>query len=214
MNYGELPKSLGLHQIDVNEMMFYQYLPIKFPEKTDIIYEERLRCFDKIIGIICCDYIGEYGLDRYVNSYVYLTAKNMYQNNNCLYNRPNWHSDGFLTDDINYIWSNKLPTTFNGSTFNLCHDDSQSLIQMEAQALPINDKFYSKNELLRLNQYCIHKVSDIKEGCIRAFLKISFSLDKYDLVGNSHNYLLDYNWQMRNREISRNMPQNKSIYGL
>ena len=30
---------------------------------------------------------------------------------------------------------------------------------------------------------------------------------KYDLIGNSHNYLLDYDWQMKERKQERNIPQ-------
>lgn len=29
MKYGELPNDLGIHQLECDEMMFYQYLPIK-----------------------------------------------------------------------------------------------------------------------------------------------------------------------------------------
>ena len=29
MRYGELPKPLGIFEVECNEMMFYQYLPIK-----------------------------------------------------------------------------------------------------------------------------------------------------------------------------------------
>lgn len=42
---------------------------------------------------------------------------------------------------------------------------------------------------------------------MRAFLKVSFSKDKYDLLGNSHNYLMDYNWEMKARKEDRNIPQ-------
>ena len=43
--------------------------------------------------------------------------------------------------------------------------------------------------------------------CFRTFFKLSFSKDKYDLKGNSHNYLFDYNWEMRERKENRNIPQ-------
>ena len=207
MRYGELPKPLGIFEVECNEMMFYQYMPIKLIEQTQPIYEERLRCFDKLIGAICCDYIGEFGLDNYVNSYVYLTAKHLYQMPNCSFNRTGWHSDGFLTDDINYIWSDKYPTIFNRTEFHLPLDDLLSLEEMEKQAMPFHDVKYKENQLLRLNQYNIHKVAPITEIGMRTFLKLSFSKDKYDLIGNSHNYLIDYNWEMKNRKEHRNIPQ-------
>ena len=209
MAYGELPKELGLFEVDCKEMMFYQYLPIKLPKIIEPKFENRLKCFDTLIGSICCDYIGEFGLDSYIDSYVYLTAKFLYQTPGNSFNRMGWHSDGFLTDDINYIWSNTYPTTFNKSTFKLTLDDFISMSEMEHQALEENDVFYKENQLLRLNQFNIHRVSDVIKGGMRAFLKVSFSKDKYDLIGNSHNYELDYNWEMKQRKEERNIPQSK-----
>lgn len=209
MRYGELPKLVGNYKIEAKEMFFYQYLPIKLVGNTDIKVEHRLSCFNDIIGVICCDFIGEYGLDRFVNSYVYLTAKNMFVAPNCSYNRLGWHSDGFMTEDINYIWSDKLPTVFNTSKFNLTQDDIVSMDEMSVQALPENDFCYNSGDLLRLNQFNIHRVADIETVVLRCFLKLSFSVDKYDLLGNSKNYELDYNWDMKPRKQSRNIPQSK-----
>ena len=207
MRYGELPKELGIFEVEAKEMMFYQYLPIKMSNETQPIYEQRLKCFDALVGAICCDYIGEFGLDNYVNSYVYLTAKHLYQMPNCSFNRTGWHSDGFLTDDINYIWCDKYPTIFNKTDFDLPLDDLLSMEEMEKQAMPFNDVTYKENQLLRLNQFNIHKVAAITKGGMRTFLKVSISKDKYDLIGNSHNYLLNYDWKMKQRKDARNIPQ-------
>ena len=207
MRYGELPKELGIFEVEAKEMMFYQYLPVKMPNETQPIYEERLKCFDALVGAICCDYIGEFGLDNYVNSYVYLTAKHLYQMPNCSFNRTGWHSDGFLTDDINYIWCDKYPTIFNKTAFDLPMDDLLSMEEMEKQAMPFHDVTYKENQLLRLNQFNIHKVAPITKGGMRTFLKVSISKDKYDLIGNSHNYLLNYDWEMKPRKEARNIPQ-------
>lgn len=207
MKYGQLPIDLGIHEVSCNEMMFYQYLPIKMAGVVNPVYEERLRCFDKLVGVISCDFIGVFGLDNYVKSYVYLTAKYMYQLPNCSFNRMGYHSDGFMTDDVNYVWCDKYPTIFNKTYFNLTFDDLASLEEMEQQAALFNEVSFCENSLLRLNQYNIHKVSEVSKGCMRTFLKISFSNDKYDLIGNSKNYLIDYNWEMKSRKETRNIPQ-------
>jgi hypothetical protein len=111
-----------------------------------------------------------------------------------------------MTDDINYIWSDCCPTIFNYSDFSLTQDHILSLEEMKSQALPSNNWLYKDNELLRLNQFNIHKVSQAKEPGIRCFLKVSFSKEKYNLLGNSHNYLLDYDWDMKLRKLERNHP--------
>lgn len=207
MKYGELPKQVGIVEVKCEEMLFYQYLPIKLVNQTKIIYEDRLKCFDELIDIICIDFVNEFGFARYKKSYVYLTVKYLYQAPNTSFNRMGWHTDGFLTDDINYIWSDKFPTIFNKSDFDLALDDVISMTEMENQALPINDVTHSENELLRLNQFNVHKVAPVTSGGMRTFLKLSFSEDKYDLVGNAHNYLLDYQWVMKQRKDERNIPQ-------
>lgn len=207
-HYGELPKQIGTYTVECKEMMFYQYLPIKLMGNHMPVYEDRLKCFDNLVGTILCDFVGTFGLDRYVNSYVYLTAKYMYQKDGCSYNRPGWHSDGFMTDDINYIWYDKDPTLFNGSNFILTNDDALSIDEMELQAKPVFNIRYPVNTILRLDQHNIHRVGSISEG-MRTFVKVSFSKDKYDLIGNSHNYLLDYDWEMKARKKQRNIPQSK-----
>jgi hypothetical protein len=131
----------------------------------------------------------------------------MYQMPNCSFNRMGWHSDGFLTDDINYIWCDKYPTIFNKSNFILSPDDTLSIQEMEMQADPLNDVTYNENQLIRLDQFNIHKVAPVKSGGMRTFLKVSISKDKYDLIGNSHNYLLNYDWKMKQRKEQRNIPQ-------
>lgn len=211
MKYGDLPVQLGTFEVQCKEMMFYQYLPIKMQYMASLKYEKRLSCFDEIIDCICDDYAKAFGFAQFVESYAYLTAKYMFQMPNCSYNREGYHSDGFLTDDINYIWSDKNPTTFNKSDFNLTLDDNISLIEMEQQALVENEFHYPNNTLVRLNQFNIHKVSECKEVGMRTFLKVSFSKDKYDLVGNSHNYEIPYNWEMKERKLDRNIPQSEIV---
>jgi len=209
MKYGDLPTYLGLHEVECEEMLFYQYLPIKLKGQTKPLVEERLKGFEKLIGNICCDFVGEFGLDRFVDSYTYLTAKKMYQSGGCSFNRKGYHSDGFLTDDINYIWYDKHPTVFNYSNFDLTLDDTISLQEMELQADENQIETYPEKSLLRLNQFNIHRVSNLKETVLRTFVKVSFSKDKYDLKGNSINRLLDYNWEMKDRKPQRNIPQSK-----
>jgi len=205
--YGALPAELGHYDIDCREFMFYQYLPVKLAGVTEVVMERRLDCFRLILGAICCDYVGFRGLNAFVDSYVYLTAKHMVTAPGAPMNRPGWHSDGFLTSDINYIWSDCFPTVFNCSSFSLTLDDEISLDEMSAQAAPYADCCYGDGTLLRLDQFCVHRVADIPAPLVRTFLKVSFSLDRYDLIGNSHNFELNYDWPMRERKLTRNVPQ-------
>jgi len=192
--------------LDVKETFSYLYMPIKFPEHiiVSLKMEERLRCVSPLIGRSISDFIGEYGLDRYVDSYVYITCHNLFQAD-APYNRPGYHADGFGTNDINYIWSNKQPTIFNDGPFSLSVDDTKSMQEMEDQARQENDYCYNDNSLVRLTPKDVHKVGTFVPG-MRCFFKISFSKDQYRLEGNTHNYLLDYDWNMLPRKKERNTP--------
>ena len=210
--YGEAPWSMGVRPAECSEFMFYQYMPIKLIGATGIQHavEPRLKCFDELIGAACCDYVGLRGLDAFVASYVSVTAKHGRNTPRCLQNRPGWHSDGFMTDDINYIWCDRTPTEFNLSAFDLTRDDELSMEEMRVQAQHKNNLTHAPMTLLRLDQFNIHRPAEPSNVEMRTFLKISFSRDKYDLAGNSHNYLMEYDWRMRPRGLDRNIPQSST----
>jgi hypothetical protein len=210
MKYGDLPKSLGIINIECQEMMHYQYLPIKNINSSMVRYESRIDIFDALIESAIEEFKEEFGNKAFREHFIYITAKHRYQDASNAINRAGWHSDGFLTNDINYIWSDMNPTIFNISEFNLTLDDKTSMKEMEEQALEINDWVYPDFSLVRLNQYNIHKVNDNPIAGFRTFVKISFSKDKYDLVGNSRNHI-NSNWVFKQRKSDRNIPQSNII---
>ena len=100
-----------------------------------------------------------------------------------------------------------LMTVFNDSEFSITQDDAISMEEMQAQARNDRNVTFANKTLLRLNQYVVHRIALPQEDGMRAFLKITFSKDRYDLLGNSRNYLMDYRWGMRPRGQKRNVPQ-------
>lgn len=203
----ELPVSIGKLNVSVTEFMSYQYLPIKFPGFTTLTYEPRLDIFEPILHKINRDYVETYGLDSYIDSYIYVTAKHRRVSPECPINRPGYHIDGFGESNVvNYIWSNCFPTIFNKGIFDISYDDKQSLIDMESQALKENEETYDNYSVLRLNNHVIHKVAPVTSVQNRAFLKVTFSKCRYNLIGNSHNYLLKYDWKLKERGVERNVP--------
>jgi hypothetical protein len=199
MKYGTKPQLIGTFILNCKEMMFYQYLPIKLAYESAIRLPERLRVFKPLVD-------AALEIEFTVDKYIYLTAKYIYATPDNLGNRGGWHSDGFGTEDINYIWCDKFPTEFCIQDFNLSDDHERSMIEMEQQVNPANIIQYTPYQLLKLTPANIHRCPIISEGGFRAFVKISISTEKYNLVGNSHNYLLDYEWEMFEREMVRNHP--------
>jgi hypothetical protein len=207
MKYGDLPRNLGLFDVQCEEMMFVQYMPIKLAYESCPNWDKQFDCFNDIIAATVANFIDTFGDEAWEETYIYLTAKHMYQVPNSSFNRHGYHSDGFMTSDINYIWSDKFPTIFNTTNFILSQDDRMSIGEMEEQAKKENEITFPDKSLVRLNQFNIHKVGDNSIGGMRTFVKVSFSKDKYDLIGNAHNYKLKYDWEMKERKVERNIPQ-------
>lgn len=204
MKYGTPPQIIGTYKLPVNEMMFYMYLPICMPlgSQSEWNVPKRLLVFLPLINAVR----KNLSVDYLTGKYVYITAKHLFVTPENMGNRPGWHSDGFGTEDLNYIWMDKYPTEFCVQDFDLSTDCDISMQQMHEHAKPENIKTYGENVLLKLDQYQIHRVPITKEAGMRTFVKISVSKEQYNLKGNSHNYLFHYNWKMHDRAEARNHP--------
>ena len=201
---GTAPIDLGPVNVPIQEMMFYLYLPVKFPKHSDINpsnVPDRLRPLWPLLAKLRKEDIE----DRYV----YITAKRTFVSPGNMSNRPGWHCDGFGTSDVNYIWSDCVPTEYSVGDFELDHDDWLSMEQMAEQA-PKNSLLRMPNKhLIRIDDRVVHRVAEGHNYTgLRTFVKVSCSRFKYNLVGNSHNHLIDYNWVMYDREAARNMEHN------
>lgn len=202
MIYGNLPADLGEINIDPVEMMFWMYCPISTPSMgISVEMPDNLLSFAPIIHRI-----REYDWDHWSDSYVYITAKTLWVSGDYIGNRPGWHSDGFGTADINYIWHDRAPTEFFEGSFQLpaqCDD------AMERMALEAHDKplvVYPDKHLLRLDPSVIHRCPvGFAEG-MRTFVKVSISQDRYNLEGNSINHALEERWSLIPRSTERNHP--------
>jgi len=198
--YGCAPRDLGPVEVDLREMMFYLYLPIKTKDRTFYpmgTLEPRLYPLLSLLEMIP----GEETRGRYV----YLTAKRTYVTPENMCNRPGWHCDGFMTDDINYVWYDNAPTQFCVQDFDLSQDDRQSMMEMEEQAQQENIIEYSPGHLLRLDERVVHRVNPAGHTGIRTFIKVSISPLRYNLEGNSTNPRCLVPWRNEPRHPNRNM---------
>lgn len=211
--YGASPANLGLIDLDPVEMMFWLYCPIKVPQEYTCTVPLNLSQFWPIIRVAekAC------GINRWKDSYVYLTAKTLYVTADNPGNRPGWHSDGFMTDDLNFIWSDRNGTLFwtPEDWVEFTQDHTASLDEMEAVAEPDTDhhRIYDDKHLLMLDERVIHRVADVTTPGMRTFVKISVSRHRYNLKGNSINHSLGLDWDMAERSEQRNHPS-KSLASL
>jgi hypothetical protein len=203
--YGSKPVDLGLIDLNPTEMMFWLYCPIKIPGNCVTNTPKNLKQFLPIIREAAYD-----ASKIFKDSYVYITAKTLYVSADNPGNRPGWHSDGFMTDDLNYIWSNTNGTLFwePPKFVEFTQDHSISLKEMQDIAEPDveHHRVYKDKHLLRLDQGVIHRVANVNKPGMRTFVKISFSKEKYNLVGNSINHELQLDWDYFERSEERNDP--------
>jgi len=202
--YGAPPIDLGLIDISPKEMMFWLYCPIKLPGDYSACMPLNLFAFWPIVEAVKADC----GINRWKDNYVYITAKTLFVTADNPGNRPGWHSDGFMTDDLNYVWSDANGTLFwePEQRVSFVQDHMASLAQMEEAASVGRHNVYEDKHLLRLDQSVIHRVADVKTPRVRSFVKVSISKDRYDLVGNSVNHHLAPDWKYFERTEDRNAP--------
>lgn len=198
MMYGQSPKNLGTLHLESSEFMYCQYMPLRMPGRGRRIPANLVWLSDMLARV-----------HAEQDEYIYATVRSMYSTPESA-NRPGWHSDGFGTDDINFIWYDSAPTEFCIQPFALSNDHEESLRQMDEQADPANIVTWEPKTLLMLDQFAIHRVSPTAAPGYRTFVKLSVSRHRYNLRGNAHNYLFDYEWDMRDRKESRNHPTAES----
>lgn len=208
--YGNLPVDLCLVDISPVEQMAWLYCPIKLPGQLVVTIPPNLAQFMPIINAVVADVVS-IDADLWPDSYVYLTAKRLWVTADSPGNRPGWHSDGFLTDDLNYIWSDGNPTVFWGREIrkvSFTADHTASMAEMEAICEPdvCAHYRYSNKHLLRLDQTVMHKVGPVANPGFRSFVKVSVSKDLYALEGNSINHDLPLGHTYQARADVRNNP--------
>lgn len=204
-HYGSMPKQLGVIALKPSEVFYYLYLPISLARSTRCALPKSLQFALPMIQAIRAD-----EPTRFVNEYVYITAKRMIVGGDVSPNRPGYHSDGFMSDDLNYVWYDCMPTLFSASKFEVTQCHRKSLSEFEQQARPQDSIAFPNGTLLKLDETCIHKVAKSDTQRLRTFLKVSISPDRYNLEGNSRNYDLNYDWPMLPRTTHvRNTPSSK-----
>lgn len=179
------PKIVDFVRVENKEFMFWLYCPIKTP-MSDVVLPDNLEKWSPIVDSL----LDKGGLD---GKYVYLTVKSLYITPESLGQRAGWHSDGFLTEDVNYIWSDCNPTTFSTYSVLLTEDHEESLDELNVTYLDILEEYSyigSRNAIYELSSNHIHKPTIPKEGMFRNFVKVSVSDHVYSHEGMSINHKL------------------------
>lgn len=223
--YGMAPVEITEFDLpDWREFMHYLYLPVRLPlrdggslDQDDATLPARLEFLRQPVYVAINDAIAarsHFGNDPYV----YVTARRGFATPGNPLNRPGWHCDDFGGTDLNYIWCDEFPTRVlraDPGSIDMPADDMESMRVMDSVAEMIGwpgaDDVWIEpirtHTMYRLTPHVIHDTPIIPApGGMRSFFKISVSNHRYDLIGNSHNHLLDYDWPMVSRDVLRNQP--------
>ncbi len=139
------------------------------------------------------------------NYYCYLTTNQGYVGAGQSQRNGGAHFDGMqgvryeekLPVCHQYLISSCNPTIYYPHTFNFDRlDDNKHNFFTECDKQKQLDKaFTAKSNCLYLQTaYCVHESPPAKEDCFRSFIRIEFSLKKFNRIGNTINPYLKTDW--------------------
>ena len=109
---------------------------------------------------------------------------------------------------MNFVWWSGPGTRFAAQDFtDISTDHIVSMQQFAEQVDPARIHSPPEHYLYGLTPEVVHATPIIGHpGCMRQYVKVSLSNERYNLENNSHNYLFDYDWPLYPREVVRNEP--------
>lgn len=196
-----------------NSNLWAMDLPIKMPH-SDLMVPTEFNQFTESIEKICQH---QKSTGEYDNWYAYLCIDQRTANPGSSQRRPGEHADSFPTGNVSinrpsdtiYLAYNAIPTEFCYGNFTFTSnidtsDNKQILNHFSRQT--VYTKIFNPYTILKMDTGHVHRVgiNTTNKPINRTFLKLTFSPDIFNRVGNDHNYLFDYNWPLYSRTVERN----------
>lgn len=217
-NFEKINLPHNLFSLDATEIAAYSTgkdirildMPIKFPGSDYKIPHELVALSPLIKKIVAHEHNINNDIDNY---YCYLTLDRRLVRSGNTTRKSGIHVDGFqgarlgekLPVDHSYILSNVLPTLFYNQPFKVekewdksCHNYFEGF---EKQKRENNVIAYLANTVLLMDAYCLHEAPVATIDTHRTFLRLSYTVREFDRLGNAHNHMFDYDWQMFPRDI-------------
>lgn len=187
-------------------------MPIKFPGSHFRIPQAFEQFRDVITRIAHYEAnINEQCYDEY---YCYLTVDQSWVEPDTLQREAPAHVDGFqgarqAKTKINhtYVVTDHIPTTYYVQPFDLSHLDETKhnfFWEMNKIVADTNSEHAwqpQDNEINLIDAYTVHRGSEAQERVYRTWIRLSFETRVFDRLGNAHNPLFSYNWEMVPRDI-------------
>lgn len=188
-------------------------MPIKFPGSNFRI-PKNLEQFRSVIERIA-HYEAMINPDCFDEYYCYLTIDQGLVKPETLQREAPCHVDGFQGARWNpkvrinhtYVVTDELPTTYYVQPFDFSHlDESKHNFFWEMNRIVAQTKSAyawkpQKNEINLIDAYTVHRGSEADAETYRTWIRVSFEVRKFDRLGNAHNPLFKYDWDMVPRDI-------------
>lgn len=188
-------------------------LPIKFPGSNFRIpkaFEQLHAVIEKVAHFEAA--INKKCFDEY---YCYLTVDQGIVKPETLQREAPCHVDGFQGARWNpkvrinhtYVVSDAIPTTYYVQPFDFDHlDEAKHNFFWEMNKIVAATKSMHAwrpkiNEVNMIDAYTVHRGTEAEVETFRTWIRLSFEVRKFDRLGNAHNPLFKYNWNMVPRDI-------------
>ena len=180
-------------------------MPIKFPESREVLVPEELQQFREAIQTII-NFESSINKD-FVSDYAYLTVDQKIVEPRESHRSPGPHVDGIqgrsyptkLRIDHSYLISDLDPTLFFRNRFDLSgydvevHNLNKAFAAQAEHATAIRPLPY---EIVMMDAFTVHESPLLSRGGLRTLFRLEFSEKKFDRLGNTHNPLFRYSWEM------------------
>ncbi len=191
-------------------------MPIKMPHSNKYSIPKELKQWYSVIKrIIELEHHFNSYIDKY---YAYITIDQGYVKKGMTQRHEGCHVDGFQGGRIknknsinrSYIISDVDTTLIYNQKFkvNLLDENKHDFFkELELQSNKNNIWQPEPYEIVLMNVYTVHKAAIAKSDGYRTFFRISYDVREFDRLGNTHNPMFDYNWNMVHRNVYKNLTQ-------
>lgn len=189
-------------------------MPIKFPSSNYRIPQQLLHLLPLIQKIASHEHFINEKINDY---YCYLTLDRRIVKSGKTTRKEGIHVDGFqgarlgekLPIDHSYLLYSNYPTIFFNQSFKVekqwdktCHNYFEGF---ENQKLPSKEVVYPNHTVLLIDAYTLHEAPQVTQDTERTFLRLSYTVREFDRLGNAHNSMFDYHWDMHHRDIQKTL---------
>lgn len=188
-------------------------MPIKFPGSNFRIPASLMQ-FKEVIQIVA-NYEATINSDCFDEYYCYMTIDQGWVKPETLQREAPCHVDGFQgarwspKTRINhtYVVGDSIPTTYYVQPFDLRDlDEAKHNFFWEMNNIVAKTKSEhawqpEDGEINLIDAYTVHRGTEAHELTFRTWVRLSFEVRKFDRLGNAHNPLFQYDWDMVEHDI-------------